>query len=153
MPFNVCKDVLFLPQRPHFAEARAPVGNAVKRALHVQFAVEMRQFPQPREQTRFRSLLHGNAVAALQNEHCVFLDPACFFRFAHGEFRLGAGAVRFACLPQRAAFAVRCAVRDADGRAELHERLRECAAVAALPIDLAELLTDINRNENTIGIF
>ena len=65
MPFNMCEDMCAAADGDQLRGTGAPVRNIVDRLLCLAFAAEMRQLPESCQQTGIRTLLHGNAVAAL----------------------------------------------------------------------------------------
>ena len=113
--------------QPHIAEA-LPAGVIARLPL-VEQARRVRQLPEPGEQAAVRPLLDGEPVAAAQAEHRVVLGaPGALWRLDRqgGRRAVRAGETQRS---DRASLALRRAVRAADGRAELHERLRKVAAV------------------------
>ena len=129
LPFDVRKnmralDHLFDPARLH-----APLLRLRKRLLRGKRSGDVGKLPQPGKKSLFRALADGELFPAAQDEDRAFLRSARFFRGLDGQLTPAAAPVRRAEVKKRAAFAQRRAVRQADRCAQLHQRLREFAAM------------------------
>ena len=111
----------------HVAEP-LPAGKGACLPL-VEQPRRVRQLPESGEQSAVRPPLDGEPVAAAQHEDGVLLRTFGALRRLDRQGGRRAVCARETKLRERAVRALRRAVRAADGRAELHERLREIAAV------------------------
>lgn len=99
-----------------------------------QMAADIRKFPETCEQALGRAFVQGNIFPLTQHEDGEFFHAPFFLDDFDGKFLRAARVMGEAEAGERAALAVRRAVRQADGCAEVHEGLIERAGFAAFRI-------------------
>ena len=132
IPFHMGKNMLCCTDRRERPRRKPPLRERDGRPGLVKIPGDIRKLPQSREQPLGGTLAQGEPAVPHEQEHSPLLDPARFFRRAHGEHIGHAVLVRRAEGAGGAFFAQRRAVRQANRRAEIHHRLVPFAGTLAV---------------------
>ena len=123
MPLFVCEDMFRLRELADAQRSKAHLLNDVQRVRLFEVAGHVGEFVQAGEQAGVRPFAQENAALEADQEDGHVLDRPFGFGGAVGELGFAAFGVCPAESCQRALFAQRCRIRQADGRAEVHEGL------------------------------